>query len=590
MIVPLPPSLHIRIATSFFVLLLVLAGCGFAREPVAPPQPVPPEEGVFILANMFSSTVLELKDGRFRYWFESDMKLPSEPQYPLAGKYSLTGDTITLNHPDIYQKQWTFRRFKGQVTLWRSGAIDFYEQKKQLDPWGILFKTNKPAEQAWALRHGPPARKRNSPAQVEPKFRAMTIDDRIELGCGVAVADVDGDGLPDILLADRKRFVWYRNPGAKKSGEPGAWRKFVIAENLTANDNACIAAADIDGDGKCEIAVGTGWNPGDMESSGGLFYLIPPADRTQLWEPVKLPAEPTVHRMRWIKVDYRPKAPAPDGAVPSQGKAVASKPTDGLLNELRQKWLLVVAPLHGQGNKNGDGAGSRILFYEPPAPLNERTAAWKTGVIADSMHETHGFHAIDGGSGRNITSGLHIAGREGVQHYSHRMDGAWFSRPRPEDHVGQAAGAGEVCGSHWHGLGFLATIEPMDGNRLMVYVASRKPDGPTFEPGRLLTDRLVEGHALACDDLLDIGGDQIVVGWRGSPSLPEARVGIKLFTPLDANRREWRETVIDDNTIACEDLQLADLNGDGKLDIVACGRATRNLKVYFNETASPAQP
>jgi hypothetical protein len=28
-----------------------------------------------------------------------------------------------------------------------------------------------------------------------------------------------------------------------------------------------------------------------------------------------------------------------------------------------------------------------------------------------------------------------------------------------------------------------------------------------------------------------------------------------------------------------------DLNGDGKLDIIASGRATHNLKVYFNETA-----
>src|SRR5213082_1661814 len=104
----------------------------------------------------------------------------------------------------------------------------------------------------------------------EPKFRAVTIDDKIQIGYGVTVADVDGDKKPDILLADKKQIVWYRNP---------TWEKFVIAENLTKLDNVCLAATDIDGDGKAEIAVGAGWNPSDTVGSGAVFYLIPPKDR-----------------------------------------------------------------------------------------------------------------------------------------------------------------------------------------------------------------------------------------------------------------------------------------------------------------------
>ena len=45
---------------------------------------------------------------------------------------------------------------------------------------------------------------------AEPRFRAQTIDDKIQIGYGVAVADVDGDGKPDILLADKRQIVWYR--------------------------------------------------------------------------------------------------------------------------------------------------------------------------------------------------------------------------------------------------------------------------------------------------------------------------------------------------------------------------------------------
>jgi hypothetical protein len=41
---------------------------------------------------------------------------------------------------------------------------------------------------------------------------------------------------------------------------------------------------------------------------------------------------------------------------------------------------------------------------------------------------------------------------------------------------------------------------------------------------------------------------------------------------------------VDDDGMACEDLTLADLDGDGRLDIVASGRSTHNLKVYFNES------
>src|SRR6266704_5704639 len=123
-------------------------------------------------------------------------------------------------------------------------------------------------------------------------FSAVEIDTKIEIGYGVAVADVDGDKKPDILLADKKQFVWYRNP---------AWEKFVLAENLTKLDNVCLAAADIDGDGKAEIAVGAGWNPSDTVNSGAVFYLVAPRDRTQKWEPIELPHEPTVHRMRWVQ-------------------------------------------------------------------------------------------------------------------------------------------------------------------------------------------------------------------------------------------------------------------------------------------------
>jgi len=46
---------------------------------------------------------------------------------------------------------------------------------------------------------------------------------------------------------------------------------------------------------------------------------------------------------------------------------------------------------------------------------------------------------------------------------------------------------------------------------------------------KTLDDKLKDGHALACADLLDVGSDQIVVGWR---AMTARRIpGIKMFTP-----------------------------------------------------------
>src|SRR6185295_6838247 len=118
-----------------------------------------------------------------------------------------------------------------------------------------------------------------------PTFKALDVDTKVEIGYGVTVADVNGDKKPDILLADKTLIVWYENP---------SWTKHVIAEKLTQLDHVCIAAQDIDGDGKAEIAAGAGWNPGDTVNSGAVFYLKPPKDRTQKWEPIELPHEPTV--------------------------------------------------------------------------------------------------------------------------------------------------------------------------------------------------------------------------------------------------------------------------------------------------------
>ena len=92
------------------------------------------------------------------------------------------------------------------------------------------------------------------------KWRKVEIA-KIDIGYGVQLTDVDGDKKTDIVLCDKKTIQWYQNP---------SWEKHIIARDLTKRDNVCVTARDIDGDGKCEIAVGGQWNFSETRKDGAV--------------------------------------------------------------------------------------------------------------------------------------------------------------------------------------------------------------------------------------------------------------------------------------------------------------------------------
>jgi hypothetical protein len=361
-------------------------------------------------------------------------------------------------------------------------------------------------------------------------FEEQDIDNNVAIGYGIALGDVDGDKKPDILLADKKQFVWYRN---------GDWKKFVMIENLTERDNVCIAARDIDGDGKVEVAVGAQWNPSetsDTTQSGSVHYWVRPDDPTQRWTAIELHHEPTIHRMKWLRS--------------SEGK-----------------FYLVVVPLHGRGNANGEGAGVRVIAYEFPKDVNEK---WEMYTLDSNMHLTHNFHLAE--SGDKSKNGFYLAGKEGVRFIHEGFDND--SKSSFEKIEGLESGAGEIrTGKLSSNNNFIVTIEPMHGDKVVVYEKGNTTTRTVID------DNVKEGHALAAADFLGTGSDQVVAGWR-VPNKDNV-TGIKIYMKDGAT---WKSEWVDENGIACEDLQVMDLNNDGKPDIVAAGRATHNLKVYWNRS------
>src|SRR6266576_6503765 len=80
-----------------------------------------------------------------------------------------------------------------------------------------------------------------------PKFRVQEIDKTLKIGYGTILADINGDGKPDIVVADQARVIWFENP---------SWQLHTILTGKTKPDNVCLDAYDVDGDGKVEIALG----------------------------------------------------------------------------------------------------------------------------------------------------------------------------------------------------------------------------------------------------------------------------------------------------------------------------------------------
>lgn len=366
----------------------------------------------------------------------------------------------------------------------------------------------------------------NPTSDPDPVFEAQIIDANIAIGYGLAIGDVDGDNKPDILLADKKEFVWYRN---------GDWRRFVMIENLTDSDNVCLAARDIDGDGKVEVAVGAQWNPGETSddmASGSVHYLIRPEDPTKKWTAIKLHHEPTVHRMHWVRT-------------------------------ADNNYQLVVLPLHGRGNSNGEGKGVKVFAYQMS---NDPTEPWKLSLIDQTMHLTHNFDIFDAGASEQ----MYIGGKEGIKVFTYQGQN-WKT---PDTGSISGYGFGEVRVGQMNDKRFVTGVEPMHGNELTVYL-------PGSNQRIVLTDELDQGHALATADFLDSGIDQIVVGWRKANANQET--GIKIFVATDSQGTRWEGHWVDKNGMACEDLKVADLNGDGKMDIIAAGRDSHNLKVYWGK-------
>ena len=426
----------------------------------------------------------------------------------------------------------------------------------------------------------------DSPPTV--RFDRVVIDPNLADAYQVEVADVDGDGKPDIIALGNNTIAWYQNP---------TWTKRIIGETKTSPlvaDIISSATVDLDGDGKAEVAIACDFAM-NTPTRGQLFLASQGATIDDHWTFRQIKDVPSIHRVRWadLEGDRKPE--------------------------------LIVAPLFGPNSKppTYEQDVARVVELRPD-PERPKTGDWTENEIM-RRPVVHAVKVLPKpnfppdmklpGSLANLGStvitadntGLSIA--QSIPTSSSTTAIRWrvFGAPFVPGASGPAPKRGSSdlgSGTNGQGRSFWATIDPWHGSELVVWQSpdplSRPAKGQDPEAaakfvigfaqlvGKMSTgqfftrtvidDTLDEGHALWTADVDGDGTDEIFAGHRGK----NYRVAMYRF-----DGKDWNRTILD-TAIAAQDLRGGDLDGDGVPDVVAVGGKTHNVVWYRPIREKPA--
>jgi hypothetical protein len=354
------------------------------------------------------------------------------------------------------------------------------------------------------------------------QFRMQELAKGLGVVYAVRLADVNGDGKQDVVAITGEQVIWYRNPD---------WQARVISQGAAPKDHVAIAAHDINGDGRLDFALAAEWAPRERAVKGTLHWLEQKADGSfALHDVAKIPG---AHRMRW-------------GDVNGDGKKE-----------------LVVMPLEG-----------KALVYSLPD--------WKVETAAEGLELAHNLFLEDLDDDGVLD--VVMASKAGVESLQRGKDGQWTRRKLGE---GQP---GEIQIGRVNGYRVAATIEAFHGDQMVIY----EEPGPklnaqgaapplkyhsaigTVWPRSFVDPTVYGGHALGWGDFDGDGSDELAFAYRVK------QTGVALLKRTIEGKWE-RVAKLDGEGMSSEDLVVGDLDGDGRPEVVACGRATGNVRIYWNE-------
>ena len=374
------------------------------------------------------------------------------------------------------------------------------------------------------------------PAAYAEAHDRVVIDPNFPGAYQVEVADVNGDKKSDIVAVGGSTCAWYENP---------TWKKRIVSGAKETPGIISSATADLDGDGKAEIAIAYEFGM-NTPTNGKLLLAGQGSGLDDPWTFKRISDIGSIHRLRWGDVDGR----------------------DGL--------DLIIAPLFGPTAKPPAFQQSAATILAFPV-IRKTPRGDRVFEEFSSRFVLHSIEVIDV-TGDGLPDIL-TADNGGVQLITFKPDDArhgdptWLRVSLVAGAPGESPkrGCSEVHLGRANGTRFIATIEPWHGTQVVVW-PENAPGSLKFGPRTIIDDTLADGHALWVADVDGDGDQEIFAGHRGK----DHRISMYDFDRAD---QKWKKTVID-RDIAAQDLRGGDLDGDGTPDVVAVGGSTHNVVWY----------